>query len=64
MDLGSGISEQQKQLLPELHDKLNALENAIIKEKQLLNWIKDRLDDNPTITDTLHKYLRVKLLQP
>ena len=51
---------KNKNLPPELDDKLNALESAIIKEKQLLNWIKDRLDDNQSITDTLPKYLRVK----
>lgn len=49
-----------KKLPPELSNKMNVLEAAVIKEKQLLNWIKERIAENLHQQKEFAQFLMIK----
>ncbi|MDG1814924.1 MAG: FapA family protein [Glaciecola sp.] len=49
-----------KKLPPELSSKINVLEKAVIKEKQLLNWIKERITENSQQQQESEQFLTIK----
>ena len=49
-----------KKLPPELSSKINLLETAIIKEKQLLNWLKEKIVENKHQQQQFAQHLTIK----
>lgn len=49
-----------KKLPPELTIKIQAIEKAIIKEKQLLNWLQERIEENIHQQQDFNQHLSVK----
>lgn len=49
-----------KKLPPELASKITVLESAVVKEKQLLNWIKERLEENKHQQNEFQEHLTIK----
>lgn len=54
---------KNKKVPAELEDKVALLEEAVISEKQLLNWIKDKIEDGEMLEANFPMYLRIKATQ-